>query len=166
VGITWHDIDGWLDPDEAEVLQLLSVGRDVLELGSFKGRSTVCLAEFARTVVSVDWHRGDAACGHADTSGEFLDNLERAGVAEKVVPVRARVENAELPERAFDLVFIDDDHTNDAPLTSTRMALRCLRRGGTIAWHDWYEPAVQRAAELCGLVPTSFRNRLAWVTIE
>src|SRR5262245_50782959 len=78
--LKWQDIDGWLFDLEATVLQTFAAGKDVLELGSYKGKSTVCMAQTARLVVSVDPHQGDRGLGPADTFAEFRANIEAAGV--------------------------------------------------------------------------------------
>lgn len=163
--MTWLDIDGWLTREEGDALRLLAVGADVLELGSYKGRSTVAMAEVARHVTAVDWHRGDAGCGRANTLQAFIANMLAHGVADQVSAIVCRVDQAEFPPASFDLAFIDDDHEGDAPLVATRLALRCVRPGGVIAWHDWNVVAVRCAAATCGLVPHGLRNTLAWATV-
>jgi hypothetical protein len=80
-------VDGWLTPDEGQALMNLAHGAVVLELGAYRGRSTIALASVAKRVVSVDWHRGDPAVGNSDTLGRFMANVEAAGMRDKVVPV-------------------------------------------------------------------------------
>ena len=74
----WYDRSsdlpaGWLTPAEADELRRLAAGRTVLELGAWKGRSTVVLAEVASYVVSVDRHRGIP--GHGESLDEYLANV-------------------------------------------------------------------------------------------
>jgi predicted O-methyltransferase YrrM len=156
-------VDGWLTPDEGQALMNLAHGAVVLELGAYRGRSTIALASVAKRVVSVDWHRGDPAVGNSDTLGRFMANVEAAGVRGKVVPVVGRIEDVGpiLGSRTFHLVFIDDDHEATVRL-STELAVRVVRPGGWIAWHDWNYRQVQEAAAACCLTPVGFRGVLAW----
>jgi predicted O-methyltransferase YrrM len=166
--MTWKDIDGWLNPAEGQVLASLAAGWTVLELGSYKGRSTVCMAASARLVVAVDWHNGDSACGHEDTAPDFLRNLTDHGVRDHVVPIIGRIEQAApfLVSSAFELAFVDGAHDAESTESATRLALRCVAPGGVIAWHDWNYSSVREAVAACGLKPNSFRDSLAWMTIN
>lgn len=164
--MTWTDIDGWLTQSEGNALAALAAGKLVLELGSYKGRSTVAMAQTATHVVSIDCHKGDDSTGSADTLAEFLANLEACGIRDKVVPIVGRIEAAcfFLAVQLFDMTFIDDDHAASVS-GSTEFAVRATRPGGIIAWHDWNFPAVREAARVHRLEPTSFVDELAWVTV-
>ncbi len=95
-------IDGWLTPAQAERLaacgrRAAAVPGAVVEIGSFRGRSTRVLAASAGRVVAIDPHAGsdrgpqeiaaDAARGDADHAA-FHRNLEAAGLADRVRHVR------------------------------------------------------------------------------
>ena len=108
-------VEGWLSEDQARRLwdaaaALEPPGR-IVEIGSFRGRSTIVLARAAPEgveVVAIDPHAGtdrgpqeietSAATGEADHE-RFLANLERAGVRERVRHVRAFSQDA-LRERS------------------------------------------------------------------
>lgn len=159
----WEDVPGWLTSEEGAALQSLALARTVLELGSWKGRSTVCLAEVADLVVSVDWHIGDSGTGSERTLPAFLANLGTLNVV--VVIQEITVAARALAPHAFDLVFIDDDHFGDAPERSTQVALRCVRPGGVIAWHDYGFTAVRAAVEGTGLPVAGTCGSLVWVKV-
>ena len=163
----WQDVEGWLTEDEGNTLRTLALGKTVLELGAFKGRSTVAMAEVAKLVVSVDWHKGDDRVGHNDTAHEFLANLDACGVREKVVAVVGRIELVAtlLAQDRFDLVFIDDDHS-EATGRSLDFAMDVVRDRGVIAMHDWSLLGVQIAAEKRGLRPLAIKGDLAWFKVE
>ena len=133
------DVCGWLTEAEGQALYRLAEGRRVLEVGSYQGRSTICLAYSALWVVSVDWHRGDAGTGRADTLPAFCANLERYGVASKVRKVVARVQDvADLfAPGVFDLAFVDGAHDRESVLRDAEFARRVVRPGGAVAFHDW-----------------------------
>jgi hypothetical protein len=123
-------IEGFTSPAELSLLYHLAVhapgpGR-VVEIGSYLGRSTVVLARAcadtgAAPVVAVDPHT--AALGiegrpPRDTKGDFLANVQRAGVAEHV-----QLEHATSVEAAgrwggepVKMQFVDGWHTREAVL--------------------------------------------------
>jgi predicted O-methyltransferase YrrM len=90
-----------LTVDEGRLLWQLSAGRRVLELGTNAGRGTVCLAQQAKRVVTVD----------ARDQAEAREWEWRFGVAERVEFRQGEITSVcrNLGER-FDLVFVDTDH--------------------------------------------------------
>jgi predicted O-methyltransferase YrrM len=164
----WTDIDGWLTEIEGDALQKLAQNGRVLELGAWKGRSTVCLAAVADSVVSVDTHNGDRHTGPADTYAEFLVNLVTHGVLGKVTSLR--MDHDELtPEcvgNSYSLVFVDGTHTAEAVKRDTRLALHAVSGlGGVVAWHDWSYPSVLEGVRWAGIDPATIDGQvgdLAW----
>jgi predicted O-methyltransferase YrrM len=123
---------------EAEVLGGLATGRRVLELGAQYGFSTVLMAAVAESVVSIDWHKGDANAGYQNSWLGFYENLQRYGVADRVIPIVGRCQDAlpYLRDGAFELIFHDSSHD----LRSVRDDLGAARRlitSGYIAVHDY-----------------------------
>jgi hypothetical protein len=53
------DVRGWLTPKEGETLAQLAEGKLVLEIGSYHGLSTICMAQTAKMVHAIDWCRGE-----------------------------------------------------------------------------------------------------------
>jgi hypothetical protein len=75
------DVRGWLTEAEGRKLQELAIGKTVLELGSYCGRSTCAMAWTAARIVAVDWDFGDEQAGFAPTSLHLLSNLLGTGCA-------------------------------------------------------------------------------------
>lgn len=153
----WADlaqVEGWMTDDQARQLwdaaTALHPSAQIVEIGSYRGRSTSVLARAAAAgvkVVAIDPHGGNdrqplqlarntSADGEADHQA-FVANLERAGVAEKVRHVRKRsLEALDDVEGDVDLLFIDGDHAfrpalEDIVRWSARVPL-----GGTLLLHD------------------------------
>lgn len=133
---------GWLSDPEATELQRLAAGLTVLEIGVWKGRSTVALAAVAAHVISVDWFRGDAFTGQANTLPEAWQNLIDHHVLDRVQLCVGdfRTVIPQLRLNNVGLVFYDADHTYAA----TQSAFAALFAAGLtsrvpIAVHD-YEP--------------------------
>lgn len=121
-----------LEPETARLLALLvraTGARDVLELGTSNGYSTLWLADAVRdtggTVVSVELE--------ADRSREAAANLARAGLE---AHVELRVEDAadalaEADDAGVDLVFLDAERPHYVAYWP--QLLRVLRPGGLLA---------------------------------
>lgn len=145
-----ENVKGWLTANEGAALARLAAGKIVLEVGSFCGRSTVCMAQTAKEVHSVDHHRGDHNSGAGGTLEAFKANLDAYGVADRV---RVNVEsfgryvgrlNGDAP--AFELAFIDGAHDVDSVAHDAAAALRLVRPGGVVAFHDWDWSSVREGA--------------------
>src|SRR5829696_8260666 len=97
-------VDGWLSDAQ---------GRGaIVEIGSWKGRSTIWLASGARLaglrVHAIDPHRGSREDPGADTLAEFHGNLARNGLTEVVEPlVMTSEEAAARIAGPIELLFID-----------------------------------------------------------
>lgn len=138
------DVEGWLLREEGEALRKLARGKMVLEIGSYCGRSTICLAQEAMGVVSVDPHDGRATPKPKDTYGEMQENLSRHGVVDRVRIVRSSSEDlASEPTHPFDLVFIDGAHDYSSVKRDIEVAIRHLKADGLIAFHDFREYPAQ-----------------------
>jgi Methyltransferase domain len=116
--------EGWLTEPQAQRLSAAGARPRpegaVVEIGSFRGRSTVVLARAAGEVVAIDPHAGgdrgpqeiapDAARGDADFEA-FTASLAAAGVAERVRHVRKpSVEAHGDVDGAVSLLFVDGAH--------------------------------------------------------
>jgi predicted O-methyltransferase YrrM len=146
-------VEGWLSEDQAARLfeRALTVpaGGTILEIGSFRGRSTIVLARAAGdevTVVAVDPHAGSdrgpqEIVGRPDT-GEadhlaFMANLRRAGVADRVRHVRrASADALGEVDGALDLLYVDGAHRYHPARGDLHAWGRRVRPGGTMLVHD------------------------------
>jgi hypothetical protein len=134
-----RDVDGWLSEAEGKELRRLADGKRVLEIGSFCGRSTICLAQTAERVDCIDPFDGRATDQPGSTLEKFESNLARYGVRSKVSAHRGTANEvaALLPDGWFNLIFIDGDHSLESVRLDIEHARRLLAPGGLIAFHDY-----------------------------
>ena len=162
----WESTKGFLSDREAEALFQAAAAAapegPLLEIGSYCGKSTVCLAlaigDQDSVVFALDHHRGseehqpgelyfdpdlyDEQQGAVDTFRAFRRTIERFGLAERVIPVVSTSERvAARWTTPLAMVFIDGGHSLDAALQDYRCWSGHLRRGGTLAIHDVYPDA-------------------------
>lgn len=129
-----HEVDGWLTEREGVALAACARDKRVLEIGSYCGRSTICLAQTATHVTAMDWWDGRATPAPRDTLGEFVANLRRYDVAEKVETVSP---DDDIPLPYYDLAFIDGAHDLESVRIDRDKAMTRLYPTGLLAFHDY-----------------------------
>ena len=133
------DIPGWLTDEEGEALYELAracTGSGVIvEIGSWKGKSTVCLGLGSLAGASVPVYAVDP---HADYRfGDFKDNVERAGIQELVRPVASLSQSAaDGFDEPIELLFVDGSHEYDLVLEDFEQWVPKVVDGGWVAFHD------------------------------
>jgi predicted O-methyltransferase YrrM len=138
-------IEGWLSDEQGCALfraAAATTGKGhIVEIGSWKGRSTTWLAAGGRLagtkVFAVDPHVGSHEDSSAATLAEFRNNLARVGIADHVEPlVMTSSEAARVVEGGVELLFIDGDHSYDAVRRDADVWLPRLVEGGVVMFHD------------------------------
>lgn len=136
-GFRWpYDVIGWLRREEGKALWRLAEGKRVLEVGSYCGCSTICLAQSAASVLSVDPHDGRGTPAPMQTFTQFQNNVERYGLSDRVEAHIGTLAD-DLPATDFDLIFIDGRHDAESVREDIRLALPRLAPGGLLAFHDY-----------------------------
>ncbi|HEV3227064.1 MAG TPA: class I SAM-dependent methyltransferase [Acidimicrobiales bacterium] len=146
-------VDGWMTDGQARLLWdralATASGERIVEIGSFRGRSTTVLALAAPVgvdIVAIDPHAGNDRGpqeieGFEDAAAEdhemFHANLDRAGVAGRVRHVRAFSQDAlGAVSGEIALLYIDGAHRYRPALADIRVWGGRVRRGGTLLIHD------------------------------
>ena len=150
-----QDVAGWLYAVEGEELARLATGRRVLEVGCFKGRSTIYMARTAERVITVDWFQGDEQAGLGFTWPEAYENVKRYGLLDKVVFVAAELYAGlkALDLSRFDFAFYDAGHAYQVTADALAMFFERLPPGTPVAVHDYkpdeelWEPTVRAVDE-------------------
>jgi len=146
-------VEGWLSDDQAERLftraRTVGQGGRIVEIGSFRGRSTIVLAGAAQDdveVVAIDPHAGNDRGpqeieGYSAEAQEdnraFHANLERASVADRVRHVRRPSQDAfDAVEGDVDLLYVDGAHRFEPASQDIAGWGARVRPGGTLLIHD------------------------------
>jgi MMP 1-O-methyltransferase len=133
------DVPGWLTDEEGEALYDLArgcAGRGaIVEIGSWKGKSTICLGLGARAGKA---DRIFAIDPHADYRfGDFKANVERAGIADLVTPIPSLSQAAAGGfDEPIELLFVDGSHEYDLVLEDFEQWVPKVVEGGWVAFHD------------------------------
>lgn len=147
------DVDGWMSPDQAEALYTAAsachAGDQIVEIGSFRGRSTIVLASAAApgvAVVAIDPHAGNdrgpnELDGYAAEASEdhdvFNANLAAAGVSQRVRHVREMSDQAHAAvDGDITVLYIDGAHRYAPARQDIEQWGARVRPGGTLLIHD------------------------------
>jgi hypothetical protein len=134
---------GWFSKREAKELytRVLEVPEEhlILEIGSYAGRATVVLAHSGRRVICIDpLEFGTRPDGKWAIGPEHVTAFEAVLARHANVSwVRARSEQAPLPDAPVGLLFIDGDHEAPGPLEDYRRFAPALAPGATACFHDY-----------------------------
>ena len=137
-------VEGWLSDEEAGTLYRLAracTGRGVIvEIGSFKGRSTISLglgsqAGAGLPIYAIDPHRGPSY-------DAFLANIKAAGIDGLVTQVRLPSQEAleAIGTEPIELLFIDGSHKYELVLQDFALFVPRVVEGGWVLMHDTTSP--------------------------
>ncbi|MCU1364982.1 MAG: hypothetical protein JWL72_3878 [Ilumatobacteraceae bacterium] len=146
-------VDGWMSPDQAEALYAAAsschAGDQIVEIGSFRGRSTIVLASAAVDgvdIVAIDPHAGndrgpneiDGFVEEASVDHQvFVANLIDAGVADRVRHVREMSDAAHTDVHGdIAVLYIDGAHRYAPARQDIEQWGARVRNGGTLLIHD------------------------------
>jgi predicted O-methyltransferase YrrM len=156
-------VEGWMAESELEYLaglaedsnnDLIEKKGRILELGSWKGRSTSVLAQHTQgLVIAVDTWRGSVEhqpqLKGRPASGvlqDFTANVSRYG---NVWPLIANSQDAAhivaLARLKFDLIFIDASHDYESVKADIQAWMPFLSRWGVLCGHDYMRWGVKKA---------------------
>ena len=146
-------VDGWMSPDQAQALYSAAAachaGDQIVEIGSFRGRSTIvlaCAAVDGVSIIAIDPHAGNdrgpqEIDGYVDEAAHdhdvFNENLANAGVAARVRHIRAMSDAAHTDVVGdIAVLYIDGAHRFGPARQDIGQWGERVRNGGTLLIHD------------------------------
>ncbi len=171
------DVEGWMSPGQGATLfdSAANCPADglIVEIGSFRGRSTIVLAIAADPsvqVVAIDPHAGNDRGPQeidgfeeqaADDHGVFTANLAASGVSDRVRHIREFSDAAlDMVDGDIDVLYIDGAHRYAPALADIRAWGARVGDGGTMLIHDSFSSIGVTLAILRSLV---FGRRFRYV---
>lgn len=132
-----HEVEGWLTYREGRALYDLCKDKRVLEIGSYCGKSTICIAQSAESVTCVDTFDGRGTASPRSTLEDFQRNVRACGLQGKINPIIGTSDTADIEGEHFDVVFIDGSHDEASVEKDIDLAESVLTPDGIICMHDY-----------------------------
>lgn len=166
-------IGGWLTKSEAIFLYNTAISLDgcpVVEIGSWKGKSTICLGLGSKNgkkvkIYAIDPHTGSSEhnrwYGKVDTYNEFLINIKENALTDLVVPIKfTSMEAVKLVnENNFGFIFVDGAHEYKYVKLDYELWFPKLNEGSFIAFHDcWHALGVHYLTAKLLITSKEIRN--------
>ncbi len=141
-------IDGWLSLTEAEFLYTLAKHTSngiILEIGTWKGKSTACLAfgsldGYGVPIYTVDHFMGSKEHQRhrkkIDTYNDFISNMKQLGLKNIIVYKMSSMEAYKRINENIGLLFIDGSHEYEDVKNDFVFWTRKLVKGGVVVMHD------------------------------
>lgn len=156
---SFHKVTGYLYKPEGELLQNYAEGVDVLEVGSFRGRSAVAMGAVAKSVTCVD----PFISAHLKYKGSqvFFNNVKKHGMVPPFLTVYERMfedvsEQLDLTKYGF--FFYDGDHDYIPTLHGLKAFESC---GVPIGMHD-YKPNIAKRRDTVCKATDEFCSEYGW----
>lgn len=152
----FNEIDGLISLAEGELLYSLAVANKsgaIVEIGSYKGKSTVCIASGSREgnnspVYAIDPHMGTRyhtldQYGIESTLDIFRKNIAKAKVTDIVIPMvqtsREAGVNWSMP---IGMLFMDGSKDENIVENDFKTWLKWVPTGCIVCFHDWQDPGM------------------------
>jgi predicted O-methyltransferase YrrM len=172
-------ISGWMPEGELAWLAEYALSANtIVEIGSYRGRSTRALADHCAGIVyAIDSWLDEEGCppGYGQRAYEgFCSNLADHIDSGRVVVMRGKSRDQILPflariGRTVDLAFIDGDHSYDGCREDIDLCLGLMVRGGVLAGHDYNtierHAGVRRAVDEMFGMRVQLRHSIWWVQL-
>lgn len=166
-------IEGWLTKSESEILFKYASNTknkgSIVEIGSWKGKSTTCLAEGLKEnsskqkILSIDPHFGSPIQRQIlqkeiDTYQDFLNNVNHYGHSDVIEPLRLTSEEAHKNFKGeVELLFIDGDHEYEMVMLDFKLWSKYVINNGFLLFHDSYKPGPKKVLIRCLLLSRNYK---------
>ncbi|HKZ34407.1 MAG TPA: class I SAM-dependent methyltransferase [Patescibacteria group bacterium] len=151
-----QSVNGWLSIQEGELLYTLAQKNPlkgcIVELGSYHGKSTICLSQGTKAIQGKKVYTVDRFIGGEDIGPEknfyhhLIDNVRDFGLKDWVIAIKGdTAESAKNWKDPIRLLFIDASHTYDNVRRDFDAWQKHLIPDGIVVFHDSVDrPGVHR----------------------
>ncbi len=161
-------IPGMISPSSGQMLYTLcymqSMHGDVVEIGSWQGRSTFFLGNAVKdsnngSLYAIDHFKGNFGKENlykidgslSGLSGKFLSNVTEAGLIDyvKLLDMPSGEAAQQLDDAKIRFLFVDGDHTYEGVKTDMELFFPKLLTGSIVVFDDYFEgfPGLIRAVD-------------------
>lgn len=149
----YKGIEGWLSEKEAfglySIANKLEAGSTIVEIGSWKGKSTYCLAKGLKNgkIFAIDPFNAEGEPGskeiYEQTKGsvplidQFNKTFSDHGLSEKVKPMMGYSNKFTNEFSSIDFLFIDGDHSIEGCDYDYVHYAPKVKKDGYLAFHDY-----------------------------
>jgi len=166
-------IGGWLTKSEGvflyEIAKYMSPDTPIIEVGSWKGRSTICLGKGSIEgnkvpVYAIDPHTGSSEhrkfFGIVDTFEQFNLNIKRAAIGPQIRVMKMTSEDAARQvKEEVSFVFVDGAHEYEFVKSDYLLWFPKLKEHSSMAFHDcWHALGVHLFTAQLLLTSSYIRN--------
>lgn len=155
-------IHGFIQKPEGQLLYYLSKSASqkgvIVELGSWKGRSTVFLGlgvQNRNRVYAVDTFKGDKSTGFENTLNQFKKNLKLFKLTNVTAVKKSTILASRRWRKPISFLFIDASHTYKDTLQDFLAWEKFVIKDGVIALHDTQLPNPPRKVFERYILPNS-----------
>lgn len=157
----YESIEGWFDYNDVslyeEMVSLSKDGSVFVEIGCFKGRSTVAMCELIKKhnkkikFVAVDHFKG--SWEHQDDPtiknlfNIFLENTKEYHGYFHIMPQPSEHSAGFFEDKTIDFVYIDASHDYESVKQDLNLWHPKIKTGGTIGGHDYGWESVKQAVD-------------------
>ena len=159
-------IDGRLQASEMDMLFRMGIGKKCLEIGSWKGLSSFCIALGAESLKCVDTFCADGAIQSPTytTLEDFKRNMKRFNHI--TIFAGTSLEASKIDHEMYDFIFIDAGHEYEDVKQDYNLWWSHLNPKGVMAFHDYtdyYTGTKRFINETFGFPVSNIIGTLVWV---
>ena len=148
---TYKGIEGWLSDKEAQALQIIADGSNVVEVGCWKAKSAIAMAATAKSVLSIDHFRGDSYAGAAFTLPEAVENVRKHDSGGKIsilIQDFFAIKEGDMKDMIMlsDVLYYDGDHSEKSVRQFTEFVID-FDNMPILAFHDYERSLVYQSGK-------------------
>ena len=170
----YTEIEGWFSSTDALFYEMIALNLPnkarILEIGAYKGRSTVCMdtlcKELGKDVLIdiIDTFEGDVHMGvKPNYVEEFVHNTRNCNIG-RIIAENSRTAHELIGDTRYDFIFIDAGHTKEDVMADITNYRPLLTPSGLLGGHDLKHFGIAEALESLQITYTGYDN--CWLMVH